>query len=463
MVHAAHDGGGGSISNTSIADAAIEADLKLRGFYPIGGGKYGYNTGSMSYDQKAYVVSDGHAEQLGYPDAELPAAVTSVQGEVFDYWPGAIDEVFADYEDLPRESDFSGDASSLEAGAAEIDVTAESPTSQASAPSGNGRLAQDLNALAGDTGNLAGHYAQEFDDRYVSGLPFVMASNHALAAAAAVAVRTEANIWREVATGLGSLRTNAYNAMIASGEGGGDDDLSFELGIAGALIGAVGAFASGGAAIALALASAGAGIASSVIGEAADSDKKKNIPLGASSPRGVLSKIEQALTDIDTQVREQEQELVDLLTDCTNATNAGGSDGNFDLRLRGGNAGPGRWLQEEQDVVVNPTSIAKITELWIPTIAGDLRAARTPLDVSGGGWSRPSHIGVGGTGPWSEYQALQSRLDDLLGQLRTELLDAADSLQAAAQLIGLTDESISTQYEQEAERINSLNINEVQS
>ncbi len=271
--------------------------------------------------------------------------------------------------------------------------------------------------------------------------------------------------WRKafLEDGAGVSCAMSYDAMVASGEGGGDGDLSFELGIASALIGAVGAFASGGAAIALALASAGAGVAGSIIGEAGDDADPKEIPLGASSPRGVLSKIEQALTDLDTEVRDQEKKLADLLTDCTNAADGADTDGNFDLRLRGGGAAPGEWLQPEQDVVVNPTSIAKITELWIPTIAGDLRAARTPLDVSGGGWSRPSHIGVGSTGPWSEFSALQSRLDGLLGQLRTELLDAADSLQAAAELIGLTDESISTQYEQQADRINSQNINEVQS
>ncbi|MCW2815406.1 MAG: hypothetical protein JWN84_2861 [Nocardioides sp.] len=456
--------GGGHTSLATIADAAIRADMEHRGWTAISGGSFSLGTGTMSYDRKAYLVRDGHAEQLGADDgAALPEFVTSVQSQVFDHWPGAIEAAFADYDSLPTAGDFSGVAADMERGAGEIAVSVTSPGSTPEAPSGNGRLAQDLVNLEGDTNQLAGVYARTFHDRYVAGLSFAVASQHALAGALAVTLGAEERIWREVDSGLTRLKSQAVVAMQASGPQAADTDAALELSVAGSILGAAAAFATGGAVLALALAAAGASAAGDILGAGGSAPAPKKVPLGAGTPQGVLDNIIGALDDLDTEVRDQERDLETLLSDCLSATTASGTDGNFDLRLRGGGASPGEWLSAEQDVIVDATAIASITDLWIPTICGDLHACRSALGVNGFPWIRPAHVGTGTTGPWAEYAALQSRLDDLLAQLESELTEAAAALKEAAKGIGLSDEATTDEMARQADRINAENINEIQS
>jgi hypothetical protein len=457
-------GGGGGSYLRSIADAAIEADMEHREFHSIDGGEFVKNLGSgASYDNKIVVVSDGNAYIQGHADEAVPSEVLALQSEVFDYWPEAIDSAFEDWLDLPQESDFCFYAEGMSRGAAEIQLGVKVDGEEDEYKAGNVRLSQDLSNLDTRTGQLAGHYAETFHEGYVAPLPDVIDHNHALADVLAISVGGEAEIWKRANEDARTLQFDAVTAMKSSGPSGGDGtDLKLALTIIGSVATAVSIFATAGTTTALAasLTAAGAGTAGSLLGDLSGDKPDDDVPLGAGHPDDVLANIKEALREVDSRITEEETHVRKLLSSCLEATNAGKTDGNFDLKPKGLKSSPSSWLDGEQLVIVDAETIAKITEWWIPTINGDLRACRRELVVEGDGWVRPASIGIGAKGPWSEFADLQDRLNELLHGLAEELNDAGEKLQEAARIIGVSDEETNERFAKKAKKINSDNVNE---
>lgn len=462
----------GSGMKELIAEAAIRADMEHRGYTDVGGGVFerDFSTGAQGHVRGTIRVQDGSVEWEVSPDhgeshaQRLADAAASLQGEVFDYWPGAIDDVFTSWEDAPSSSSLRGDQAYAESGISEIRLIGDMDSDTGSVSSGNTRLASDLSNLSSETELLSGEYIEAFNDNYAHPLGPAIQNVYALSEVLAFGLAGEAELFDRIRTQISDLAWRSKTAMEGSGPSGGGGDAALALVVVGAVLAGIATVATGGSALAIiaGLGSAGAGVASAVVDDAGDQSEQspEENDLSAGDPRSVLANMEEAIETIRQQVRREEDLLSDILTDARTLTEATQSAGAFNVRRpdiidhTGSDV-----LSPEQSVRVNERSIAKITELWIPTINGDLNLCANRLTLSSGSWTRPTGIGYAPTGPWSDFSRLQSAVVDLLVDITTELSGAAQSLQDAAALIGLADEQENAQYAAQATQINDDNVN----
>ncbi|NYJ03338.1 hypothetical protein HNR19_004036 [Nocardioides thalensis] len=468
----------GSGMKASIAEAAIVADMEHRGFTHHGDGVFkelGASGGEYDGVYWNVVVKDGSVAiemVMGQRSDIVPdeSEYAHLQAEVFDYWPRAIDDAFSNWEDMAESDPLRWDLSSVLRGAEEIRVTATNDAGSGKSNGANVRLDADITNLSTRTAELNGLYAEAFNENYVSRLRPVLDNLHSMTMVLAFGVAGEQELFQRTREQIAQVALDAEKAMKASGpRSGGVDITGITIGliVVGAVCGGIAAVASGGAAIAAAtvvatsLGNVGAGAVKDLLGALVKPPAPPQpIPLGAGHPKEVLTNIVNGLAEINTRIRAEEQQLVDLFEAAHGDLSLAAAAGPFNIaRPEIIDHGGTSVLESAQTVLVDPTAIAKITELWIPTIIGDINACRSELDGQAYSWTRPAGIGLSETGPWSSYSALQSGVASLLAETATELEGAAGSLQAAAADIGLSDETANETYAAQARRITEDNIN----
>lgn len=467
----------GSGMKAMIAEAAIAADMEHRGFQDWGNGQFAeVGTNGNDYNLTAWRiwVKDGEVRReilYGSPtDTALPEVedYAHLQADVFDYWRKAIDDAFLHWEDFPSGDPLRWDKRGVLKGAAEIRVSAHNDDSTGEASGANVRLNADLTNLSNRTLQLNGEYAEAFNEKYVARLRPVLDNLHALTMVLAYSLAGEEELFRRTREQVAQVANDSLKAMQASGPKGGDDvtNLKILLIVVGAVCAGVSAAATGGASIpivakvAASLVGAGASASGGLLGALVKPPPEPDpIPLGAGHPKDVLTNLVNGLKEINTRIRTEEQTLVALLDatyqDAAPATSAGP----FNIAKPELIGKHGTSVLDAHQVLVDNQTIAKITELWIPTIVSDLNACTAELTIGASGWTRPAGIGLSTTGPWSSYSALQSGVASLVRDTATELTGSAESLQAAAADIGLSDEQVNETYAAQARRITEDNIN----
>ncbi|GAA4699407.1 hypothetical protein [Nocardioides nanhaiensis] len=469
----------GSGMKLMIAEAAIEADMEHRGFRHFGDGLF-KESGSNGNDSAPVVwqvlIRDGSVEidMLYGSDSNSsvpsPADYAYLQADVFDRWPQEIDDAFAHWEDFPEASGLEAELSGVIRGASEIRVDEDSSGLTAEGSTRNTRLVSDIDNLKGRGRFLNGLYAEAFIDNYVSKLEPTLANLHGLTMVAGIACKGEAELFSRTRTQLGQLCNDAHMAMKSSGPRGGDSTgLRFALIIVGAIAAGVGIVSTAGLAtvptaalVGGALTSTGAGAAGGVLGLLDQPETPEDLPLGAGHPDDVLANLLAALEQLNSSFKNEERNLERFL-EAAAGDAAPDPDGNaFDIETPDVVGGTGQDVLETQqdELHVDDATIARITELWIPSINGDIRAACAALDAPTYAWQRPATIGIGsGVGPHGAYRDFLEALKDRMLDVERELQGAADSLQAAAALIGLSDEQTNQQFAAEAAEIERVNDN----
>lgn len=468
-------GGGGTSTEQLIAEAAIKAAMEHRGFSSSGGGEYykqefrSKGSGEGVHPQYQYWVRKGSVriERSPNPDnsdfsAEEASLKAELDADVFNYWPGAIDDLFRKWqeEQFPSWGGFAISASYAAAGADELNPGTTFNKDGTDLKVGNTRLSADLTNLHTRTGELEGQYAEAFHERYVTPLPPVLQGQYALTSVLAIALEAERTIWLSASRDIGTLKSQARTAMEASGPkaGGGGVDAKVLITVFGAVLAGIAAVATAGGSVAVtaALASAGAGAVSNLM---KDAPKKAEQPvrMGADTPEGVLKKIQEALDELNRGIRGEEEHVQKILRAASGLATEEATKGHFDLK---GMKAEGEVLGPQQNVTVDAGSIAKITAQWIPCIAGDLLLARSNLgNSSAGSWSRPSGVGLGDTGPYPDYDALEDIVIELLTNTAAELSEGGQALLAAARGLGLADQAEQEKYLAIAKRITDANRN----
>lgn len=461
----------GSGTKAAIVTAAVAADMEHRDFIDMNDGTFlqTWTDGGSQPDIYKIIVSDGSVsvEKIasgyitGNGEAPTEADFAHLQADVFDYWRDAIDAVFTDWEDLPESANLGYDLAWVMGGASEIQLEAQTDGDDGGYADGNARLSGDIDNLFTRTADLSGDYAYAFNTTYVNRVRPNINALHALTMVLAYTIGGEQELLHQSRQQVIDTCTAAEAAFKASGPKGGDDSGAVvALIVIGAVAAGVAAVASGGAsipgtvAVAAGLVSAGASGASDLIGALGQAPAAApEIPLGGSHPDQVLTNLREALRDIDTEIRREERLLRDL---CSTTLGESQGVGSFNI-----DAVPvqGEILGAEQDTNVDDKVIADITELWIPTINGDLRACANRLTVGDFAWTKPASIGLGATGPFGAYESLQTQVVQLLNNTADELSEAATALKEAARIIGLSDEQSNAASAALAERINRDNIN----
>lgn len=455
-------GSGGGDVLTAIVEAAIEADLQHNGWSTYAG------DGLMQiFSGGAHVIltpSTGAYEirnATSVAESEIDTAIKEVE-QIYADWPGKVEAAFSKWAALPTPGFNAAEIAQLEHSEGELRTGTAPPTST-NAEAGpviglaNQRLAADLLNLNNRVGQLSGMYAEAFHERYLSSLPSAIQGIGAVVACLGLSCQGQSAIWEAAGEDLEAIQKKAVTAMKASAPGGGGSIGPVILAVGGAIAGLVAAIPTGGASVAAVagLLSAGAGFLGTVAG-ASGGNKDVEVSLGAATPDGVMTKIHSALTDLSSAIADQERNVGDFLAKVRREVEANRPA--FDLSAP--EAQPGNVLDRQQNVIVDAGIIARVTELWIPTICGDLRSARGDLVVSSRVFDeRPDGVGLEPDGAWPEFEKLQKNAVDCLTTMIRELGDAADALAEAARTIGLQDHDIAAEARRQAERINSSDNN----
>lgn len=456
-----YDSGAGDGGLGEIIDAAIEADLQHNGWHKYSGDGLMRIFAAGAHAVLTPATGSIEIRNISEPaEQEVEAAVKDAE-RIYAKWPSKIEQAFAKWVELPTNGFNTSEVAWLENAEGEIRTGAVSPTdtdgssSTSKPPIGlpNQRLASDLNNLDDRMGKLNGLYAETFKEMYVSPLPVTIQSLGALIACLALACRGQGAIWEAATEDLEKVKKQAAAAMKASAPGGGGSIGPTVLAVGGAIAGLIAAIPTGGASIVgvATLIGAGAGLVKEIDG-ASGSSKKVEVQLGASTPDGVLDNINAALTDLSAAIRGQEEEIRNFLSNVHSETTSHREA--FDLMAP--RAERGNVLDRQQDVSVDAGTIANITELWIPTICGDLRAARGELVVTSRVFStRPSGVGLVQDGAWPEFEKVQDVTVELLTNMVRDLEAGADALNDAARTIGLQDQEIAAEARRKSDEINA--------
>ncbi|TNM40406.1 hypothetical protein FHP29_10130 [Nocardioides albidus] len=461
-------GGGGSVGAYSslIAAAAAKNELLHKGWDSTGdySAKREVETHGDGLDPINYHVRievdtySGEYTTLAVgPSAEIARDnwIEEATAAV-DKWGPKIDGLFTKWKDLP--SRYSTSEALLDWAVRELNIDPDNLTGTSDSAGGvNTRLAGDLDRLQTRTAQLKGEYATTFADYYVNQLPTTFQAQCLLVSALSVACRAQGEMWGRTADDLATFEYDALQAMKDCGpEGGPNTSLVLTLTVVGALAAALAAVPSlGGSAVlfeAIALGGAiGAGVES-----AKTADKSfEDLPLGAGHPDQVFTNMEDALTALDSEIRKQETGIQDFLV----AAKSFADSGDCELTRPSLNSAPTGEVFSE--VSVDKDTIGKITELWLPSIAADLREADSRLTVtSSDGFHRPTDVGLEPNGAWTEFSALQNRTSTLLTRLSTDIEDAGTKLEEAAKLIGMADEQTNQHYRDVERQVENQNLND---
>lgn len=464
------DGGGGGSSVGSysglIAAAAAKAELmhaaswESTGDYTLkrevnASTRYTYSYATVEVNTYTGEYTSDHGGTLAESSRDLMVAQAQA---AIEKWPPLIEGLFTKWQNLP--SRYTS-AALLDWAARELNIDPDNLTGTTDTVGDiNTRLAGDLERIKSRTSELNGQYAQAFADYYVNDLPATIGSQDLLLSALAVASRAQGEIWGRAADDLSTFEYDAWQAMKSSGpDGGPDGDLVLGLTVVAAVGTALAAVPTLGGSVALFGAiSGGAAIAAGVEAAKEADTSFEDLPLGAGHPDTVLANMEAWLTALDEQIRVQEVGVQDLLVSAKGFADGGSCE----LTPPELNSAPtDEVLSARQGVIVDKRTIAQITELWLPSIAADLRKAESYLTVTADdGFRRDTDIGLAPNGAWSEFSALQTRTSTLLTGLSGDLEAAADKLEEAAAHIGLTDEQISEQYRSIEAEVERRNLND---
>lgn len=398
------------------------------------------------------------AEGYGAMNEINQNVLVSEATSVVQKWPSKIDGLFTKWQGLPSPYTSFG---TLEWAAKELNIDPDNPDEQGDDLGGvNTRLAGDIERLKSRTSDLNGHYAREFSDYYVNDLPTTIASQDVLLASLSLAGNAQAEIWKRTDADLMKFQEDALAAMKDSGpEGGPNGDLVLGLTVVGALAGALAAVPTLGGSVALFTAiSTGTAIGAGFESAKTADTSFEDLPMGAGHPDKVFANMEDALDALDTQIRVQETGIQDFLEAAKGFADSGACE----LTPPGLNNAPANEvLSQQQQLVVNKQSIAEITQLWLPSLAADLRQAERYLGVTvDEGFHRDTDVGLAPNGAWAEFNALQTRASALMTGLAGDLERAADKLHEAAAIIGKTDADIDQHFRKIEHQVELRNLND---
>lgn len=466
VVDAGGGGGGSPVGSRSplIAAAAAKAEL-MHGAWESTGD---WTVKRVINASNQYVVSYAEVEidtLTGDWTSDATGALSETSVSVMvaeavaavEAWRPRIDGLFTRWQDLP--SRYSWDPL-LDWSVRELSIDPDNPTSTGDTfGEVNTRLAGDIENLKLRVGQLRGAYAQTFAEYYVNQLPATIESQGRLIAALSVASHCQGEIWGRTEDDLGAFETMALEAMKASAPDGPDGDLVLGLTVVAAFATALAAVPTLGGSVALFGAiSGGAAIAAGVESAREADTTYQNLPLGADHPDAVFANMERWLDDLDAAIEAQEIGCREFLVQAR----AFADGGSCELSRPSLNAAPaGEVLSAGQDLVVSADTIARITELWLPSLAADLRQAEGNLRVTASdGFDRATDVGLAHDGAWPEFSSLQQRTAALLTGLSVDLEDAGTKLEEAARVIGMIDDGVSTHYRDVERQVERRNLND---
>jgi hypothetical protein len=424
---------------TDLVDAAIEADMYERDYWAQEGAEVFHNYALY----KKIVRGNPGANDLGDDEGDT----TDYEAEVFNFWPGQIEQIFDVWRSIPDPDDFEEDVTHLVglAGRNAIEPKIEPPKSLLTGefpafPSNE--FGADLKLVTDRSGDLYGRWAEAFHDEYVLALPWVLGNQQALIAILAAGVSSEKEIWRRAQEGVLSAASagatwfrsikntvTAAETVFAVGKALNDGFNAVKDGISYNpfdIVEAVGDLGGAGA---------------DLKGAIEDSDSSGG---GAGHEWGssgsVYTAIAQSLEyTLNKQIVESETTLQDVLDSGVSALESSPDTfimgDNHLANIRNGAA-----VLDRGEVNMHKSTVIRLVEA-MRRVGGSVGDVGGDIDTTSMSWIRPGSIGLGAEGPYPALVALENAIRNAFYDTAQNLKHVATAVELAAAYQFATDEN----------------------
>ncbi len=294
---------------------------------------------------------------------------------------------------------------------------------------GSGDIVPNIDMMRGNLDSMSGGMITAFKQKFLGKLDPAVSGLHAISLVHGAAIAGEQGIFEEtrraVAEAVDSARA-ACDAIVQSGGG----NLEVTLKIAEWAAKGAGVFAAGGssAAIGIGLTELGLEVVETVTSDEA-------FTKAASGYSAALTAFQEALNKINDEVTRGEQAIRDNLVQNLNQIRTDTSS--YDLTLDA--------ISSSEDItIISPGPIEEIFKSYMPAIAAGLEtvATNTLAVTLSPAVNRDGAIGIGATGPNTEFAELNWLLYELLKDLSWEVTTGAKNLELAVNEIMGTDADV---------------------
>lgn len=316
---------------------------------------------------------------------------------------------------------------------------------------GGGTIAGNLNLAMENSDAMAGGMITAFKSNFMSQLGRAIGGHHAITVILGGFLAAEERIWRGAEESVAAIVAGARDSCIAVAQGGGAD-WDVVLKVAGYAVSGATIFASGGAKAAVEVAGLGLEILDQSTPSPASPTESPSDDYDS-----ILSAYEKALTQLNTEIADEEESLEANLV--TNREQIEAQKGSYDLSRP-----PVIDIDDDSDlgeIRVDRILALEITGTYLPNIAEELLGAKDDAwDVSNL-WAllRDESLGHGGQwGPSSRFHDVRWLLQELLGNLGVETKYAAKSLDLGIKDMVETDSGATDALEEHAAEVKTLGI-----
>lgn len=368
---------------------------------------------------------------------------------VFERWDHDIKQAFDRWLELPDPGDFDSRLATLQAvatGLAVGGVTVTKDGSEAEVSVGNSDLETWVDDIQDEIGDYEGNAFETLNDSYLSRLDNVLCGQHAIATVLGVAIASEQEVWRLAREDILYIAEESRKAFEAVAAGGGGS-LSKTLGIFGAFLGAIGVFATGGAAVAAGALGAATGIVTSFM---PDEPEAQQIELGGDSVIDVFGKTLSAVSGANMTLGQEEQTayLTCMNVMDTVAVYRDSFDFGTPTDFQGENR-PSELYAPAENVTLLMDGLREIAAK-LQVVSGTLAAVNGDLPTATGSapWERDAILGYGGhIGYYGTWEQLHGTLTNVLQRSSLALGDLAERMILVSYDFQRTEDQIAADLE----------------
>lgn len=427
-------------------------------YYEIEGDRYRYRGSGRGMTQWCTRPGEdgsggGDVSMDGMPDFLVNHLDDDFRG-AFDDIRGQVDDIFSDLKGVPEgftliyEESRSMDAAELltPKGA----TTEKTPGGGSALDLNNPLLSGRVNAIHGYSYRLSSRTINAFRQAYADRLGAILDGQAALAATLGMAAAGQVAVFKKLRDDIATFATQALGSLEAlAGEQVSTSGVGDSFAVGGALLSVLGLVGGPGGA-ALAAAGAAGGLISDLWPEP---PAKKEVRFSGSDLSSMLQSIADGKTPLLETAVNDETAIQSALTGASNALRE--SPGSFDIARpaypHGGPedvGGPGTIVQNHDDMQRLAANCQLVAE-----DVGSARDLLTEADQGSAEWNRPDGIGIGRTGPYDAFSALNDDVVVLTRNTADEMREAATSLIAASLDFQATDSDVRDALDRETREV----------
>jgi hypothetical protein len=429
-------------TSARIADAAIEWDMQILGWWKSDEGWVSdltvAPTSTYVLDFTGMYVRVIGEDGLAHHREEFAPTADIDFRAIWRGWYERIFDLFRPWQGLPDDTAFHPSLDAISNAISVLNVatsvSGDSVDEVATLESANEDLDSALTSFCGEIIAMSGAM-DTFAIAYSNRLPGVIRGQMAILGMLGCTLAAEQNLFTELRKDIAKVADDVLEVMQDKNSGG----AATALGILGAVLAGASLFFTGGAsATAIANGRTIVGILTPLVPKD-EAPNPAQETFGGSDPMDVYDNAVQFLDDVKQAVADEEQVVRSSLRGAQRVVTGEKADG-YDLSRR-----PALLNISDTEIIdVNPDTLAFLGGVIVPFVAENLAVAREQAAAAPeqSAWERDGSIGLGASGPYTDWENLYDVFIDVsIGTKRT-LNDIGQKLIDVARLYVAVDEIV---------------------